>query len=328
MAAENKRSSSVAGDEAVAEEHQIDVAVSCAIDDFCDALVAERNASGNTVRAYRTDLGDYGRWAYREKLDALHASHRDLRRYLAQLDAARYSRRTVNRRLSALRTFFRWLNVTGRVDANPASALIGPKSGKHLPQVLRPRDMARLLSVHASRDLKGCPREQSLTDMRDQAILEFLYACGARISETSGLLAVNIDFDEKQARLFGKGSKERIVPLHDLAVDSLRRYALVARPKLLDGKECPYFFVSTRGNQMKTDAMRKMFKATVREAGLDDSLSPHDMRHTFATDLLNGGADLRSVQEMLGHAQLSTTQVYTHLSVERLKKVHDQALPR
>ena len=98
--------------------------------------------------------------------------------------------------------------------------------------------------------------------------------------------------------------------------------------KLLDGKECPYFFVSTRGNQMKTDAMRKMFKATVREAGLDDSLSPHDMRHTFATDLLNGGADLRSVQEMLGHAQLSTTQVYTHLSVERLKKVHDQALPR
>ena len=238
------------------------------------------------------------------------------------------SRRTVNRRLSALRTFFRWLNVTGRVDANPASALIGPKSGKHLPQVLRPRDMARLLSVHASRDMKGRPREQSLTDMRDQAILEFLYACGARISETSGLLAVNIDFDEKQARLFGKGLKERIVPLHDLAVDSLRRYALVARPKLLDGKDCPYFFVSTRGNQMKTDAMRKMFKATVREAGLDDSLSPHDMRHTFATDLLNGGADLRSVQEMLGHAQLSTTQVYTHLSVERLKKVHDQALPR
>ena len=297
MAAENKRSSSVAGDEAVAEEQQIDVVVSCAIDDFCDALVAEQNASGNTVRAYRTDLGDYGRWAYREKLDALHASHRDLRRYLAQLDAARYSRRTVNRRLSALRTFFRWLNVTGRVDANPASALIGPKSGKHLPQVLRPRDMARLLSVHASRDLKGRPREQSLTDMRDQAILEFLYACGARISETSGLLAANIDFNEKQARLFGKGSKERIVPLHNLAVDSLRRYALVARPK-------------------------------VREAGLDDSLSPHDMRHTFATDLLNGGADLRSVQEMLGHAQLSTTQVYTHLSVERLKKVHDQALPR
>ena len=133
---------------------------------------------------------------------------------------------------------------------------------------------------------------------------------------------------EAKARLFGKGSKERIVPLHDLAMDSLRRYALVARPKLLDGKECPYFFVSTRGNQMKTDAMRKMFKATVREAGLDDSLSPHDMRHTFATDLLNGGADVRSVQEMLGHAQLSTTQVYTHLSVERLKMVHDQALPR
>lgn len=164
--------------------------------------------------------------------------------------------------------------------------------------------------------------------MRDQAILEFLYACGARISETSGLLAVNIDFDEKQARLFGKGSKEPHRPLARSGRGLSQAICARGAPKLLDGKECPYFFVSTRGNQMKTDAMRKMFKATVREAGLDDSLSPHDMRHTFATDLLNGGADLRSVQEMLGHAQLSTTQVYTHLSVERLKKVHDQALPR
>ncbi len=309
-------------------QSDIDAALARAVEDFCMALVAERNASEHTVRAYRTDLSDYGRWAHREKVDALHATHKELRRYLAQLDAARYSRRTVNRRLSALRTFFQWANAIGRVDANPASALVGPKTDKHLPHVLRPRDMVRLLTVHSACDMRGNAREQSLTDMRDQAILEFLYACGARISEASGLLVGNIDFDRGQARLFGKGSKERIVPLHDLAVSSLRRYALVARPKLLDGKECPYFFVSTRGNQMKTDAMRKMFKATVREAGLDDSLSPHDMRHTFATDLLNGGADLRSVQEMLGHARLSTTQVYTHLSAERLKQVHDQAFPR
>lgn len=303
-------------------------AAASSIEAFCAALVAERGASANTVRAYRIDLSDYGRWAARNKVDALHASHRDLRRYLAELDEAGYSRRTVNRRLSTLRTFFRWLNVTGEIESDPASALQGPKTAKHLPHVIKPADMVRLLSVHGKRDASGREREQSLSDMRDQAVLEFLYACGARVSEASGLLRENIDFEAGEARLFGKGSKERIVPLHDLAVSSMKAYAVVARPRLLDGKTCPYFFVSTRGNQMGTDAMRKMFKATVRAAGLDDSLSPHDMRHTFATDLLNGGADLRSVQEMLGHASLSTTQIYTHLSTERLKRIHEQAHPR
>ena len=306
----------------------IDAATARAIDDFCAALSAERGLSANTVRAYRIDLSDYGRWACRRGVDALHATHRELRRFLAELDEAGYSRKTENRRLSALRTFFRWLNVTGRTDVDPAAALQGPKTAKHLPSVLKPAEMVRLLSVHGKRTEDGQLREQSLTDMRDQALLEFLYACGARISEASGLLFDEVDFERGQARLFGKGSKERIVPLHDLAVSSLRTYALVARPKLLDGKECAYFFVSTRGNRMGTDAMRKMFKATVRAAGLDDTLSPHDMRHTFATDLLNGGADLRSVQEMLGHASLSTTQIYTHLSSARLKEVHARAHPR
>ena len=311
-----------------AGENGIAPVAASAIEAFCAALVAERGASANTVRAYRIDLSDYGRWAVRRKVDALHASHKDLRRYLAELDEAGYSRRTVNRRLSALRTFFRWLNVTGEIESDPASALQGPKTAKHLPHVIKPADMVRLLSVHGKRDVSGREREQSLSDMRDQAILEFLYACGARVSEASGLLRENIDFEAGEARLFGKGSKERIVPLHDLAVSSMKAYAVVARPRLLGGKTCPYFFVSTRGNRMGTDAMRKMFKATVRAAGLDDSLSPHDVRHTFATDLLNGGADLRSVQEMLGHASLSTTQIYTHLSTERLKRIHEQAHPR
>lgn len=320
--------------DALPEEHPhdeagaIDSDMAEALDAFCTALFAERGLSEHTVRAYRIDLSDYGRWAHREGVCALSATHRELRRYLADLDAARYSRKTENRRLSALRTFFRWLNVTGRADADPASALQGPKALKHLPHVIKPADMVKLLSVHAKRTARGEEREQTLSDMRDQALLEFLYACGARISEAANLRFADVDFDERQALLFGKGSKERIVPLHDLAIQSLKAYALVARPKLLNGRECPYFFVSTRGNRMGTDAMRKMFKATVRAAGLDDSLSPHDMRHTFATDLLNGGADLRSVQEMLGHASLSTTQIYTHLSAERLKQVHAQAHPR
>lgn len=296
--------------------------------DFCEALRVERNASEHTVRAYRTDLADYARWAERQGVDALHATHRQLRAYLAELDQAQYSRTTVNRRLSALKSFFGWLNVTGRVDVDPANVLQGPRKPKALPRVIRPADMVRLLSVHGPVDARGNAREQTLSDYRDQALLEFLYACGARVSEASGLLMANVDFAGCQAKLFGKGSKERLVPLHDLALDAMDEYIKHARSQLSGGRPCEYFFVSSRGNQMSTDAIRKMFKATVRAAGLDDGLSPHDMRHTFATDLLSGGADLRSVQKMLGHASLSTTQVYTHLSPTRLKQAHAQAHPR
>lgn len=312
----------------MADARDIDPRAEELIAAFCDAMRTERNASAHTARAYRIDLSDYARWTAREAVDAIAPTHRDLRRYLSDLDRAQYSRTTINRRLSALRSFFRWMNVAGIIDEDPASVLQGPKQHKTLPHVIRPADMVRLLSVYGKRDLSGAARTQSPADMRNQALLEFLYACGARVSEASGLLESNVDFARGQVKVFGKGSKERIIPLHDLAVSSMRAYALVARPKLLDGRACAHFFVSTRGNRMGTDAMRKMFKDAVRAAGLDESLSPHDMRHTFATDLLDGGADLRSVQEMLGHASLSTTQIYTHLTPGRLKRVHAQAHPR
>lgn len=298
------------------------------IDGFYFELEAERNASVHTVRAYMNDLRDYVRWCERHEMDPLAVDHRDLRRFLGELDQARYERSTINRHLSSLRGFFRWLNVTGRISTDPASALQGPKQNKHLPQVIKPRDMVSLLSVHSDRAAAAADEQTRAAELRDQALLEFLYACGARISEASGLEERAVDFAQRQVKVFGKGSKERIIPLHDLCIDAMRRYAAEARPVLLRGKNMPYFFVSTRGNQMGTDQMRKMFKETVRAAGLDDSLSPHDMRHTFATDLLDGGADLRSVQEMLGHASLSTTQIYTHLSASRLKEVHAQAHPR
>ncbi|WP_087881524.1 tyrosine recombinase [Arabiibacter massiliensis] len=295
---------------------------------FCESMRVERNASAHTVRAYRIDLMDFLRWARRERVDVLSATHRQLRLYLAELDRAQYSRTTVNRRLSALRSFYRWLNVTGASDEDPASVLSGPRKQKSLPNVIRASDMARLLSVHGPRDASGNPREQSPADLRDQALLEFLYACGARVSEASALLAADVDFGLGQAKVFGKGAKERIVPLHDMALSSMRAYLRDGRPLLLRERSCDFFFVSTRGNRMGTDAIRKMFKDTVRRAGLDETLSPHDMRHTFATDLLEGGADLRSVQEMLGHASLSTTQIYTHLTPGRLKEVHARAHPR
>lgn len=287
---------------------------------YCDMLVVERNASQHTVRNYRLDLLDFGRWAARSSVNPLCATRRDMRSYLGDLDYAQYSRRTVNRRLSSVRSFFRWLTAEGLVESNPADVVSGPKLARGLPRTIPPADMARLLSVWRGSDKPA--------DMRNRAILEFLYACGARISETSGLLVDNVDFDTAQVRVFGKGSKERIVPLHELAIASMRDYLFNARPALLAGKESPYFFVSTRGNQMSPDALRKMFKQSLLAAGLDQTLSPHDMRHTFATDLVEGGADLRSVQEMLGHSSLSTTQIYTHVSISHLKEEHRRTLPR
>ena len=287
---------------------------------YCDMLVVERNSSQHTVRNYRLDLLDFGRWAARSSVNPLCATRRDMRSYLGDLDYAQYSRRTVNRRLSSVRSFFRWLAAEGLVESNPTDVVSGPKLARSLPRTIPPADMARLLSVWRGSDKPS--------DMRNRAILEFLYACGARISETSGLLVDNVDFDTAQVRVFGKGSKERIVPLHELAIASMRDYLFNARPALLAGKESPYFFVSTRGNQMSPDALRKMFKQSLLVAGLDQTLSPHDMRHTFATDLVEGGADLRSVQEMLGHSSLSTTQIYTHVSISHLKEEHRRTLPR
>ncbi len=302
--------------------------LSRAIDAFCDALRVERNASAHTIRAYHIDLDDYARWTERAQLDAFTIGYRGIRRYLGELDRARYARTTINRRISALRSFYRWLEDSGQIEENPASIIMGPKTSKRLPRVISAPEMARLLSVHGERLLDGTERTQTPEDYRDQAILEFLYACGARISEASGLLIADVDFEAKQVKVFGKGSKERIIPIHDMALSAMRRYLLHGRPVLLGDKGSPYFFVSSRGNQMGTDAIRKMFKATIAAAGISGDYSPHDMRHTFATDVLAGGADLRSVQEMLGHASLSTTQIYTHVSAERLKRAHAAAHPR
>ncbi|WP_139653180.1 tyrosine recombinase [Raoultibacter phocaeensis] len=295
---------------------------------YLETLRVERGMSPHTLRAYRIDIFDFLRWADRHEVDALALTYRQLRLYLGELDRAQYSRTTINRKLSSLRGYFGWMCAEGAIEEDPGAVLQGPKQPKSLPHTVKPADMAKILTVHSARDLSGNERDQTPSDMRDQALLELLYACGARISEASDLKLSGVDLENAHVRLFGKGSKERIVPIHELAASSMARYLHFGRPKLLEGRACEYFFVSTRGNKMSTDAMRKMFKATLRAAGVDETLSPHDMRHTFATDLLGGGADLRSVQEMLGHARLSTTQIYTHLTPDRLKEVHSQAHPR
>ncbi len=308
---------------------RVDKGFSELIDLFCSDMVVERNASPNTIRGYRIDLNDFGAWASRSKLDPTTVSHRQLRRYLAELDQARYARTTINRRLSALRTFFTWAMIAGHAKENPADVLMSIKEDKTLPHRISSSDMKKILLVHAPFDDTGAYRERSAAEVRDQAILEFLYASGARVSEASSLRTVSVDYTQGCVRVFGKGSKERIVFVHRLALDTMRHYQQHARPALLGKKGASdFFFVSTRGNQMSTDAIRKMFKSTLVSAGVSADYTPHDMRHTFASDVLEGGADLRSVQEMLGHSSLSTTQLYTHLSADRLKKVYAQSHPR
>ena len=291
------------------------------IDLFLLMLKTERNLSAHTIRAYGIDLDDFMGWVEREQLSLEAVDQRVARRYLADLDRSKYTRTTINRRLSAIRTFFSWLVETEKLRSNPLNAVSGPKKPRHLPATIVEEDIERLLKVS---DLS------TPVGLRDQAIIEFLYASGARISEVAGLTISSVDFSQMLVRVFGKGSKQRLIPLHRLALRRLHEYLSLARPELAKNSEHPTdsLFLSTRGQAMSADSIRKMFKATLRQAGLDPSFSPHDLRHSFATDLLENGADLRSVQELLGHENLSTTQIYTHLSIGHLKSVHKQAHPR
>ncbi len=291
------------------------------IDDFCTDLKRVRNLSDATVKAYRSDMCAFSAWCANLGIDPFACDHRDLRLFLIDEEELGRSRRTINRHLSSIRAFYRWLVAEEKIDNDPACVLHGPKLERSLPKVMNAAGINAVLAVHAG--------GSEPKDLRNQAILEFMYACGARISEASELRFSWLDLGQKMVKITGKGNKQRIVPLHNTAVSALRRYLDEGRPALeRPGKENDFVFLSTRGNPMSSDAIRDMFDKTIEMAGLDSALTPHSVRHTFATDLLTGGADLRSVQEMLGHSDLGTTQVYTHLSPERLQDVHHQAHPR
>ena len=293
------------------------------VDDFVAYLSGVRNLSPNTVRAYQTDLAAYCAWVRREGVDASVVTHRQLRRYLAELARAGYSTRTVNRHLSAVRGLYRWLVSQERVSADAAAALASPKIAKTLPRTMSDADVESLLATCDETTDEG---------LRDRAFLELLYATGARVSEMARLDVGDVDMAQGQVRLFGKGSKERMVPVYRSALAIVGRYQAQVRPSLVarsrKAEHTTALFVSTRGNRMSADALRTCFERHVAQAGLDVHLTPHAMRHTYATELLGGGADLRSVQELLGHESLATTQIYTHVSIDRLKEATRQAHPR
>jgi integrase/recombinase XerD len=293
--------------------------------DFLAHLEFERGLSRNTLAAYRTDLLQFGRFLAERGRDATSATPGDLSDFLADLaqgngdDRAPASTSTVHRKAACLRSFYRHLRREEAIEDDPAARLATPRRGKKLPEVLSYAEVQRLLAQ---------PRGDEPTAVRDRALLELMYASGLRASETISLEVSDVDLEHGIVRAMGKGSKERLVPVGGKAVAAVRVYLHSARPKLVASPEERKLFLNFRGGSLTRQGLYKIVLRHAESAGLADRMSPHTLRHSFATHLLSGGCDLRSVQEMLGHADLSTTQLYTHLSGEDLKAAYFKAHPR
>ncbi len=292
--------------------------------DFLAHLELERGLSRNTLEAYRSDLQQYGEFLERRGLDPLTISPPELSEFLTELASGAAERRpvapaTLQRKVACLRSFYRHLRREQLIDHDPTSELRGPRSRGRLPKVLSRDEVGRLLAQ---------PRGTSAAALRDRALLETMYACGLRASEAVSLELPALDLEDGILRARGKGSKERIVPIGGKAIESLEAYVRVGRPRLVGLRDEPRVFVNLRGSPLTRQGLYKIVKRHARSAGLEHRMSPHTLRHTFATHLLAGGCDLRSVQEMLGHADIGTTQIYTHLSAERLRDVYFEAHPR
>jgi integrase/recombinase XerD len=318
--------------------------------DFLAYLELERGLSRNTLEAYRSDLMQFGEFLQRRGLQATEARHGDLAAFIAELSSggARRtpangapqsngtSRRpggppraaspprpaaaaTLGRKVACLRSFYKHLRREGLIEHDPTAELHGPRKTQRLPRVLTRQEVARLL---------GEPKGTEPLALRDRALLEAMYACGLRVSETTGLELADVDLEEGMLRARGKGSKERLVPVGRQAVAALSAYVQRGRPVLVGGRAETKLFLNRRGTGLTRQGLYKIVQGHARGAGLEDRMSPHTLRHSFATHLLAGGCDLRSLQEMLGHADLATTQVYTHLSAERLKDAYFSAHPR
>jgi integrase/recombinase XerD len=292
--------------------------------DFLAYLELERGLSRNTLEAYRSDLLQFGAFLGRRRLALDATRHGDIAAFLSELAAGDSERRpvapaTLARKVAALRSFFKHLRREGMLDHDPTAELRGPRKTRTLPRVLSREEVARLLDE---------PRGVDPRALRDRALLEVMYGCGLRASEAIGLELADVDLDEGMLCARGKGAKERIVPVGRQAVNALRAYCASGRPSLLGTRAETRLFINRRGSRLTRQGLYKIVQGHAKRAGLQQKMSPHTLRHTFATHLLAGGCDLRSLQEMLGHADLATTQVYTHLSAERLKDAYFGAHPR
>lgn len=290
-----------------------------ALDAFLDMLWAERGLSDNTLAAYRADLKGLSSWLSRRGLCLAGAGRAELLEYLAARVAAGAKPRSTARLVSSMRRLYRHLAREGQVAEDPSLLIDAPRLGRPLPGALTEPEVTALLAAPSLSDAIG---------LRDRAMLELLYACGLRVSELVGLRLGQLNLRQGALRVVGKGDKERLVPLGEEAIDWLEGFLREARPELVRGRLASCVFPTRRGGPMTRQAFWYLIKRYARQAGIDKVLSPHTLRHSFATHLLNHGADLRSLQMLLGHSDLSTTQIYTHVARERLKNLHATHHPR
>jgi len=285
------------------------------LSNFINYLITERHYSPHTVNNYKRDLVFLIAFLSGRKVDRLAA-----REYLIELEKKRYSRRSIARKLSSARSFFRFLVREKIQPLNPFESLLTPKLPKKLPNFLYPEEIISLLEA---------PEREAPLGLRDRAILELLYSTGMRVTEITKLNQNTVDFDENEIRVMGKGNKERVVLFGSQAHRALQEYLKQGRPKLRGNKKtAAALFIGRRGTRLTPRQVERIIGNCARKAGIIKKVTPHTLRHSFATHLLSGGADLRMVQELLGHVSLSTTQVYTHITKERLKQVYDAAHPR
>ena len=296
---------------------QISVANQDSIDVFIDAMWLESGLSKNTLSAYRSDLNRLARFLQSE--DLLSVQQGEIQKFLAMLMAEGSKGSSSARVLSTFRRFYRYQVRQNRISKDPCAQVLSPKQGRPLPKTM---------SEQQVEDLLDAPQVKTPLGLRDRAMLETLYATGLRVSGLVGLSLLEISIEVGVVRIVGKGNKERLVHLGEQALDWLQRYIAQARPELLKQRTCDAMFVTARAAGMTRQAFWHIIKKYALQAGIKQGLSPHTLRHAFATHLINNGADLRSVQMLLGHADLSTTQIYTHIARERLKILHAAHHPR
>lgn len=296
------------------------------IEEFLEYLDVERNFSPHTLNAYRVDLKQFSRFLLLSKppLTVSSINYLTIREFLAHIQVRRCSRRTTSRKLSSLRSFFRFLSRQGYVSSNPTSGVRTPRIDRKLPKFLDLDQAAKLVET---------PSEDTPLGLRDRAILEMLYSTGMRVSELVDSNLHQVDFIGGVLKVRGKGRKERLLPVGERALEALEKYlekrdALLKKRKSDIAQEEAALFLNRWGGRMKRLAVMRMVRKHIKRVSVELNISPHTMRHTFATHLLDAGADLRIIQELLGHTNLSTTQIYTHLTTKKLKSVYNNAHPR
>ncbi|MGA8869935.1 MAG: site-specific tyrosine recombinase XerD [Candidatus Acidiferrales bacterium] len=287
--------------------------------EFLNCLRIEKGLSDNTILAYRRDIEKFAAFATERGLGTREITRSDVVDFLASLYKRRLDSRSVARHLVTIRNFFRFALLEGYIDDDPAATIESPRFRQSLPSFLSIEEVDRLLRQ---------PDTTNIVGLRDRALIEIMYSAGLRVSELCGLRVDDLQLDPGCLRCIGKGNKERLVPVGKQALAIVRRYLRTARPELLRGGSSPYLFLNQRGGKLDRITFWKLLGAYGRKAALRKPLTPHMLRHSFATHLLDRGADLRSVQMMLGHSDISTTQIYTHVIEERLKTVYKAHHPR